>query len=101
MLSLSTRRISETGLYFSSVGDKYYGAVLTITTVKDQKTKYCAVDICRATIARQLQTTIGDPTTKDLLDIIEKSPLKDCGAARKDILIAEVIFGPSGSGLKG
>ena len=72
-----------------------------MTTVKNQTTKYSALDVHWATIARQLQTTIGDPTTKDFLNIIEMSLLKDCGTTRKDILIAEGIFGPSGSGLKG
>ena len=99
----STRsfELSDTGLYFSNV-DAYSGTVLTITTtIKDQKTKYSALDVWRATISRQLQATIGDPTTKDFLDIIEKSILDDCGTIRKYILVAEDIIGPSGSRLKG
>ena len=60
-----------------------------------------ALDVRWAIFARQLQTTVGNPTTKDFLNIIEKIRLKGYGTTRKDILIAEDIFVPSGSGLKG
>ena len=49
---------------------------LSLTTVKDQKTKYSNLDVCKATAARQLQVTIEEPTTKDFFKIIEKSLLK-------------------------
>ena len=92
--------LSPTGLYYSDVTD-CSGSVLTITTVKDQQAKYSALDIRRATAARKLQTTIGHPSIKEFIRIVETNLLNGCGTNRKDIMIAEDVFGTNGSGLKG
>ena len=98
----STRRfgLSDTGLYVTDVRDQS-GSLLTIAMVKDQSMKYSALDMRRAKAARRLQTTIGHPTTKQLIKIVESNLLDGCGTHRKDIMIAEQVFGPNKAGLKG
>ena len=92
--------LSDTGLYHTNVADQS-GSLLTITTVKDQKAKYSALDVRRATAARKLQATIGYPSIKEFIHIVETNLLNGCGTIRKDIMIAQDIFGTSGSILKG
>ena len=92
--------LSNTGLYYTDVRDQS-GSLLTITTVKNQKAKYSALDVRRATAARKLQGTIGHPSINEFIRIVESNLLNECGTSRKDILIAEDMFGTSGSILKG
>ena len=92
--------LSDTGLYRSDLADTT-GSLLTITTVNNHKMKYSALDVRRADAARKLQATIGHPTTKQFIRIIETNLLEGCGTSRKDVTIAEHIYGPSRSALKG
>ena len=98
----TTRRfsLSSTGLYRSDLNDQS-GSVFTITTVKDEQMKHSALDVRRAKAARKLQTTIGHPSNKELIKIIESNLLDGCGTTRRDVMNAERIFGPSGAALKG
>lgn len=72
--SLRCLALSYTSLCHSNVTN-YFRAVFNISTVKDEKTKYSALDIWRAAITRQLQEVIiGKLTAKDFLHIIETNP---------------------------
>ena len=59
------------------------------------------VDYSRALLARNIQRTIGRPTTKSFLRYVDKNLLPNCPVTREDILAAEHIFGPDIGSLKG
>ena len=93
-------RLTHSGLHSTNVTD-HSGSVLTTANVSDQEIKCSSLDTRRAKVACKLQNTIGHPTTRDLIKIMESNPLEGCGTTRKDTMIAEAICGPSVAGLKG
>ena len=94
-----TFKESNRGLYFMESNDKT-GTVL-VNTVSDNKSNFSNVDYSRAVLARQIQKTIGRPSTRTFINIIEKKLLANCPVTRRDIEIAEEIFGPDVGSLKG
>eukprot|EP00536_Pseudo-nitzschia_multiseries_P013228 jgi/Psemu1/34482/gm1.34482_g len=74
----TTRRFdqSSNGLYYCDLRETD-GTILAITSVEGQKKLYSDLDVRRATKARKLQDSMGFPSIKDYLKIIEKnSPCK-------------------------
>jgi hypothetical protein len=98
----STRRFDRVScdLYASDVSDDN-GAVLAITTVDGQKRKYSDLDVRRATAARKLQDTLGYPSVKAFLKMIDNNLILNCPVTRRDITIAEDIFGTNTNIVKG
>lgn len=89
---------SMPGLYYMDVDEQ--GTTL-INTVADNKNKYTNSDYSRASLARQIQITIGRPSTKDFIRIVEQGLLPNCPITRDDIKAAEDIFGPDVGSMKG
>ena len=75
--------------------------VLNITTVEGQMKSYSDLDIRRAKKARKLQETLGFPSTKALIKMVDKNQIKNCPITRQDILIADDMFGTNTNIVKG
>ena len=67
---------------------------LLVNTVDDNKSNYTNRDYLRAVLARKIQKTIGRPSTKDFIRIIDNKLLPNCPITQDDIIAAEHIFGP-------
>ena len=77
------------------------GALLAIVTVDGQKKKYSDLDVRRATKARKLQDTIGFPSIASYLKMIDNNLILNCPVTRRDVMIAEDIFGTNANIVKG
>ena len=89
---------SNDGLYFY---DTRSHGVNLLNSVEDNKSKYSARQIKRADKARATYYMIGLPSVRDYKNLIRFSLIKNCPVTIKDIKIAEDIYGPSISALKG
>jgi hypothetical protein len=94
-------RESERGLFYLDTSIKKQAETMLVMTVQDQMAKYSQRDVQRANLARKLQKTIGHPSIKQFMKIVKENQLPNCPIGTDDILVAEDIFGPSVSGLKG
>jgi Reverse transcriptase (RNA-dependent DNA polymerase) len=90
------------GLYMSAplLNDDEDGTAL-VSTVAANKSSYSDGDYSRAVLARQLQKTMGRPSTKAFIQMLEKKLLPNCPVTRQDVIAAEHIFGPDVGSLKG
>eukprot|EP00536_Pseudo-nitzschia_multiseries_P002667 jgi/Psemu1/5973/gm1.5973_g len=77
------------------------GTILAITSVEGKKKLYSDLDVRWATKAQKLQDAMGFPSIKDYLKMINNNLLLNCPVTRQDIKIAEDIFGPNTSVVKG
>ena len=93
-----TFKPSTQGLYYMDTEKNEHSF---LTTVKDNEAKYSQSDVDRAKGARQLQISIGCPSTKEFLHIVSKNMLPNCPYTREDIKRAEAIYGPDIGTLKG
>ncbi|VEU34053.1 unnamed protein product [Pseudo-nitzschia multistriata] len=91
---------SKCNLYYCDMAQAS-GTVLTITSVEGRQSEFSDLDCRRAIKARKLQETMGFPTTKDLIYMVENKLVTNCGVTRRDILNAEVIYGKHTSIVKG
>jgi hypothetical protein len=91
---------SSRGLYFMDTNTDETGTVL-VNTVEGNKSNFSNADYSRAVLARQIQKTIGRPSNRTFIDIVEKNLLVNCPITRRDIDAAEQIFGPDIGSLKG
>ena len=89
----------DEGLYYLDM-DKEHGAVL-VNTVETGKSRYSNDDYLRARAARNLQITIGCPSTSNFMRIICKGLLPGCLVTTADVMVAEDIFGTDMGALKG
>jgi len=98
----TTRRFEESdhGLYFSNAGITGSGTIL-VSMVETNRSNYSDEAYSRALAARQIQRTIGRPSTKDFIRYIDDGHLPGCPINRHDIQAAEHIFGPDIGALKG
>jgi hypothetical protein len=86
-------RQSDRGLfYMDGAGDA--DGVTLVSTVEGNKYSYTNRDYSRAVLARKIQTTIGRPSTRTFINIVEQILLPNCPITKRDILAAEHIFGP-------
>ena len=63
-----------------------------ITTVNGQKEYYSDIDIRRAKAARKLQETMGYPSKRAFLHMIDNNLIKNCPVTRRDVMIAQDII---------
>ena len=104
-----TQRIfqqSSRGLYFldtSLTPQPINGTsdTVLVTTVADNASNFSNADYSQALLARKLQKIIGRPTTRSFIHFIENNLLPNCPVTRRDVLMAEQIFGPDVGSLKG
>jgi hypothetical protein len=94
---------SERGLYYLEVPVRPNGkhGTALVTTVKENKSKYTDRDYSKTVQARRIQRTIGRPSVREYVKIVEQNLLPNCPVTRADILAAEDIFGPDVGILKG
>ena len=88
---------SSRWLYYLNIGKE----CCIMNIVEDKKSEYTINAYKCATIARELQRTLGRPSRWDFINIIEANLLQNCPVTKQDILIAEDIFGPDIGALKG
>ena len=86
------------GLYYHNTA-LHGNTVLTI--VEEKKELYTKRQFIGAKTAQKLQGTIGYPSTKSYLKIIDGNLLKNYPITSQDIIAAEDIFGPNMESLKG
>jgi hypothetical protein len=72
-----------------------------VSTVAQNKSNFPIADYSRTVLARKIQIMTGRPSTKDLLRIVDNNLLPNCPITRRDLLVAEKIFGPDLGSLKG
>eukprot|EP00957_Ditylum_brightwellii_P033354 2526584-Ditylum_brightwellii.AAC.1 len=70
----------EQGLYYSVMDDNGYALV---NIVANNKTKYSPCDYSCAVTARNLHKTIGLPSRKSYLDIVDNNHLINCHVPEK------------------
>lgn len=91
---------SPSGLFYIDTS-KTLDGVTMLATVADNKKSFTNREFEAARVARKLQNLIGRPSTKSFIDIVKKNLLKNCPINVRDILNAEVLFGPNVGSLKG
>ena len=72
-----------------------------LTTVKENGMQYSALDQKRAEAVQSLQEQLGFPSDTDLANAIDYNVIQNCQFNRRDIRIANNIFGPSVAAIKG
>ena len=77
------------------------GATMMLSTVSENKDSYTQNNYLCAVRARQLQISLGWPSTKDFVRIITANSILNCPVTLADIKAAEFIFGPEVGSLKG
>ena len=75
--------------------------VFMVNTVKDNMRNFTNNDYLRAVRARELQVTVGRPSDKDFIKILETSSLPNCPVTPRDVMVANKLFGPDVGALKG
>ena len=73
------------GLYYIDMSNR--GTVLTLATVKENKSNYSELDSTRARAARKLQETMRNISTKYILYMINKRLIQNCPITANDILV--------------
>ena len=91
---------AKSGLYYANMRHVKNNVTL-VTTTKEKMDGYTKKACERAELARHIQKTIGRPSTKDFLEIIEKGGIVNCPIDKSDILAAEDIFGSDIGSIKG
>ena len=71
-----------------------------IQTVKENQEYYTRREIANANIARKLQNITMRPSTRFMSDVIIKN-LPNCPVTRRDVAIAEDVYGPNLGSIKG
>ena len=82
----------QKGMLFNTVG---------IVQLDNNHYRYSSRDYSKATLARKIQRTIGRPSTRQFISIVNENLLPNCPIDQNDILAAENIFGPDIGALKG
>ena len=75
--------------------------IALLNTLEDNRTKYTKRNYSRALLAHNNQKIIGHPSTRDFMKIIDNNLLPNFPLTRRDIIIAENMFGPDIGSLKG
>ena len=91
-------RVTE-NLYVHDMNDKEM--VVLVTTVDGKKLNYSNLDVRRATAARRLQEIMQYPSVDALLTMIDNNAIKNCTVTRRDIKMADDIFGVNPNEVKG
>ena len=91
---------TKSGIYCCNLRgkDEY---MFNITTVEGQELQYSKLDVARAKKARKLQEVMGFISERDMLNMIDKNLIIGSKVRRRDVLIANDIYGPNTNSLKG
>ena len=96
---------SASGLHYldtsSHNGNQIGNTTLVVNTVKENRMNYTNNDYLWALRARELQITMGRPSTTTFLDLLKKNGIANCPVRPADVEAAEYIFGPDIGSLKG
>ena len=95
---------TDKGLYQYEVPSKYKESLEIshiIDTVAENRMGYTKREFDRAKLARKLYHTIGTPTVANFKAALRGNMIQNCPVTSKDVQVAEEIFGPSVSRLKG
>ena len=97
----STRRFHRApcNLYINDIGATE--EFVLINTVEGQKALYSNLDVRRASAARKLQSIIMYPSNRAFVKMIDNNLIKNCDSTRRDIMMAQDIFGPNTNIIKG
>jgi hypothetical protein len=95
--------MSGPGLWYSKLGlgRAARNGNLFVETVAGNRSSYSDASYSRACLARQLQITMGRPSTRDFIRMAENRLLPNCPITKADIQAAEHILGPDIGSLKG
>ena len=80
---------------------KMTGTALVVNMVKENKKTYTNIDYLRALRARELQVTMGQPSTATFVEALKNNGLMNCPVTPGDVEAADQIFGPDIGSLKG
>jgi hypothetical protein len=94
-------QMSQSGLFYSDTAVSDAHAAVLVVTVDENKTRYTNAEVSRAEVARKLQTKIGRPRTRKLINIVDHNQLRNCPVTKRDIVAAEDIFGKELGGIQG
>ena len=87
---------STRGLYYCDVSDNSKkSAFALVNTAANNEKNYSKKDVKKAYKARNFQQTIGNVSTKTLLQIVDNHKLKNCPITREHVRVAEDILGPN------
>ena len=102
---------TEEGLYAFTPSDSYRKnlkknntTVVTnclVASVEENKKGYTERQFKRAKEARALYHKVGTPTVENFKGLLRQNLIQDCPITIEDVIIAEKIFGPDISSLKG
>ena len=81
--------------------NKNVDTTLVVNMVKENKKNYTNNDYLRALRARELQVTMGWPSTATFVETLKNNGLLNCPVTPADVEAAEQIFGPDIRSLKG
>ena len=84
-------------LFYSDVKSDF----ALINTVAKNKNKYMVKQYSDALKARSIQDIIGQPSTADYIEFVQKGMVPNCPITKEDIVLAEDIMGPNLGSLKG
>jgi hypothetical protein len=97
-------KLSGPGLWYSELGMRSNRGARDgnqfVETVADNRASYSAASYSRACLARKLQITMGRPSTRGYIGMVENRLLPNCPITEADILAAEQILGPDVGSLK-
>ena len=77
------------------------GLALALNSVEGNASKYTVRQYRQALLARRVHNSIGFPSLRKFLKIVDGNMIQNCPVTRDDVLIAEDIFGPNLGALKG
>ena len=89
---------SRKGLHYLDLSKRIDHILLT--TVKDNKEHFTRRDVKRADAALKLQRVTENQTVRDLLLSI-RTQVKNCPVTSADVKLAEVIYGPNITDVRG
>ena len=81
--------------------DKNGDTTRVVNTVKENKMNYTNNDYLHAMRARELQLTVGRPSTTTFVALLKRNRIANCPVTPADVEAAEYIFWPDIGSLKG
>ena len=96
---------STSGLHYLDTSshdrNKIENTTLVVNTVKENRSNYTNNDYLWAVRVREVQITMGRPSTSTFLDLLQKNGIANCPVTPADVEAAEYILGPDIRSLKG
>jgi len=77
-----------------AVCDAYEKGMSFFTTVTDNMKMFTQCQIQCAKDARRAYDMVGNPSPKDIKNIVRGHSIKNCPITSEDIVIADITFGP-------